>query len=90
MQQEHPENVIVTVRLERLGLEADARLPADTPMGKWLPELTMVLNRYRGTYLDPRGLAVIHDGRALEPSDTLAGLGAWDGSVLWLEERWQK
>lgn len=87
MQQNYPENIIVTVRLKRLDLEADVRLPADSVFESWLPELTGVLNQYRGTHLDPRTLTVSYNGRRLRANDTLAFLGAWDGSVLWLEER---
>lgn len=86
MQQNYPENVIVTVRLRRLNLEEDIRLPADSVFENWLPELTWVLNQYRRTYLDPHTLTVSYNGRNLQPNDTLASLGAWDGSVLWLEE----
>lgn len=87
MQQNYPENVIVTVHLKRLNLEADVRLPADSVFENWLPELTWVLNQHRGTYLDPRALTVSYNGRELQSNDTLASLGIWDGSVLWLEER---
>lgn len=87
MQQNYPENVIVTVRMNRYNLEEDIRLPADRPVENWLPELTEVLNQYRNTYLSPRTLTVCFNERELRSSDTLASLGAWDGSVLWLEER---
>jgi len=87
MQQNYPENVIVTVRLKSRDLEADVRLPADSVFENWLPELTWVLNEFRRTYLDSRSLAVSYNGRELQSNDTLASLGAWDGSVLWLEER---
>ena len=87
MQQNYPENVIVTVRLKRLNLEADVRLSADRTFENWLPELVGVLNEYRGLFLDPRTLVVWYNGRTLRSGDTLASLGAWDGSVLWLEER---
>ena len=87
MQQNYPENVIVTVRMKSLDLEADVRLPADSVFENWLPELTWVLNQYRGTYLAPRTLVVSYNGRELETNDSLASLGIWDGSVLMLEER---
>ena len=87
MQPNYPENVIVTVRSRSLNLEEDVRLPADGLFENWLPELAWVLNRYRRTYLDPHALAVSYNGRRLKPNDTLASLGIWDGSVLWLEER---
>lgn len=87
MQQNYPENVIVTVRLKRLNLEADVRLPADSVFENWLPELTGVLNQYRNTYLDPQALTVSYNGRELRSNDSLASLGAWDGSILLLEER---
>ena len=87
MEQNYPENVIVTVRLKWRNLEADVRLPTDSAFENWLPELTWVLNQYRKTYLDPRTLTVSYNGRKLQSNDTLASLGAWDGSVLWLEER---
>ena len=87
MQQNYPENVIVTVRLKRPNLEEDIRLPADSLFENWLPELTGVLNEYRRTHLNPRTLIVSYKGRELQSNDTLASLGAWDGSVLWLEER---
>ena len=87
MQQNYPENVIVTVRMKSLNLEADVRLPADSVFENWLPELTWVLNQYRRTYFDPQTLAVFHNGRELQSDDSLASLGIWDGSVLWLEER---
>ena len=83
----YPENVIVTVRLSGTNLEEDIRLPADGVFDNWLPELAWVLNEYRGTHLDPSTLAVSFHGRRLQSNDTLASLGAWDGSVLWLEER---
>ena len=86
MEQNYPENVIVTVRLKGLDLEADIRLPADSVLENWLPELAEVLNQYRRTYLDPRTLTVSYNGRELLPDDTLASLGDLDGSVLWLEE----
>lgn len=47
MQQNYPENVIVTVRLKRRNLEVDVRLPTDSAFENWLPELTWVLNQYR-------------------------------------------
>lgn len=87
MQQDYPENVIVTVRSRSLNLEEDVRLPADSVFENWLPELTWALNQYRRTYLEPHALTVSYNGRKLQSSDTLAALGAWDGSVLWLEER---
>jgi len=87
MQQNYPENVIVTVRMKSLDLEADVRLPADSVFENWLPELTWVLNQYRSTYLDPRTLTVSHSGRKLQSNDSLASLGIWDGSVLLLEKR---
>lgn len=87
MQQNYPENVIVTIRLKGQNLEADVRLPTESVFENWLPELTWVLNEYRKTHLDPRKLIVSYNGRTLHPNDTLASLGAWDGSVLWLEER---
>lgn len=87
MKQNYPENVIVTVRSRSFDLEEDVRLPADSVFENWLPELTWVLNQYRRTYLDPYALAVSYNGRKLQSNDTLASLGAWDGSVLWLEER---
>lgn len=87
MQQNYLENVIVTVRMKSLNLEADVRLPTDSVFENWLPELTWILNQYRGTYLDPRTLVVSHNERVLEPNDSLASLGIWDGSVLLLEER---
>ena len=87
MQQNYPENVIVTVRLKRLDLEADIRLATDSIFENWLPELTWVLNQYRRTNLDPCRLTVYFNGREVKSNDTLASLGAGDGSVLWLEER---
>lgn len=87
MQQNYPENVIVTVRLERVNLEKDIRLSTDRVFESWLPELTWILKKYCETDIDPRRLMVSFDGRELRPKDTLASLGAWDGSVLWLEER---
>lgn len=87
MQQNYPENVIVTVRLKRLNLEADVRLSTESVFENWLPELVEVLNQYRKTDLDPHTLAVSYSGQKLQASDTLASLGIWDGSVLWLEER---
>lgn len=87
MEQNYPENVIITVRLTRENLEADIRLPAAGMVKNWLPELTWVLNKYRNTYLEPRTLTISYNGRELRPNDTLASLGAWDGSVLMLEER---
>ena len=87
MQQNYPENVIVTVRMKSLDLEADVRLPADSVFENWLPELIWVLNQYRSTYLDPRTLTVSNNGRKLQSNDSLASLGIWDGSVLLLEER---
>lgn len=86
-QQNYPENVIVTVRMERLNLEADIRLATDSAFQDWLPELTSVLNQYRNTYLNPGRLTVTFHGKRLQPYDTLASLGAWDGSILQLEER---
>lgn len=87
MEKNYPENVIVTVRSRSLNLEEDMRLPADSVFENWLPELAWVLNQYRRTYLDPHTLTVSYKGRKLQSNDTLASLGAWDGSVLWLEER---
>lgn len=87
MQQNYPENVIVTVRLKGLNLEEDVRLSTDSVFENWLPELIWVLNQYRRTSLNPRTLTVSYNGRKLQSNDTLASLGAWDGSVLWLEER---
>jgi len=87
MEQNYPENVIVTVRMKIQNLEADVRLPADSVFENWLPELTSVLNKHRRTYLDPHTLTVSYNGRKLQSNDTLASLGAWDGSVLWLEVR---
>ena len=75
MKQNYPENVIVTIRSRSFNLEEDVRLPADSVF------------EYRRTYLDPYALAVSYNGRKLQSNDTLASLGAWDGSVLWLEER---
>ena len=45
MQKNYPENVIVTVRMKALNLEADVRLPVDSVFENWLPELTWVLNQ---------------------------------------------
>lgn len=87
MQQDYPENVIVTVCQKKMSLEADVRLPADGYFENWLPELTKVLNQYYRIYLEPRKLRVIYNDVELKLNDTLASLGAWDGSVLWLEER---
>lgn len=87
MEQNYPENVIVTIRSNSLKSEEDVRLPADGVFEDWLPELIWVMNQYRGIYLDPQTLTVSYNGRKLQPNDTLASLGAWDGSVLWLEER---
>lgn len=87
MKQNYPENVIVTVRSRSFNLEEDVRLPADSLFENWLPELTWVLNQYRRTYLNPQTLIVSYNGRKLQANDTLASLGAWDGSVLWLEKR---
>lgn len=87
MEQDYPENVVVTVRSRSLRLEEDVRLPADSVFENWLPELVWVLNRYRGTYLEPQTLTVSYNERTLQPNDSLATLGAWDGSVLWLEKR---
>lgn len=87
MQQNYPENVIVTVRLKRLNLEADVRLSTDSVFANWLPELAGLLNQYHSTYLNPRTLTVSYNGKILCANDTLASLGAWDGSILWLEER---
>ena len=87
MQQEYPENVIVTVCSKRLNLEADIRLATDSTFENWLPELIWVLNEYCKTNLDPRTLTVSYNGRELRSNDTLASLCVWDGSVLWLEER---
>ena len=89
MQQNYPENVIITVRLKGTNLEEDVRLSTDAAFENWRPELTWVLNEYRQTKLDPQTLAVSYCGRELQSNDTLASLGAWDGSVLWLEERWK-
>ena len=88
MQQNYPENIIVTVRMRIPNLEADVRLPADGAFENWLPELIWILNQYRKTNFDPRTLTVSYNGRKLQANDTLASLGAWDGSVLWLEEGW--
>lgn len=87
MHQNYPENVIVTVRMKQLDLEADVRLSTDSAFENWLPELVGVLNQYRGTYLAPRTLTVSYNGKKLLPNDTLASLGIWDGSILWLEGR---
>ncbi len=87
MKQEYPENVIVTVRLKGQNVEADIRLPTDSLFSHWLPELVAVLNQYCRTNLAARTLTVSYNGRELRSNDTLASLGAWDGSVLWLEER---
>ena len=87
MQQNYPENVIITVRSKSLKQEVDVRLPADSTVESWLPELAWVLNEYRRAHLDPCTLTVFYNGRKLRPNDTLASVGAWDGSVLWLEER---
>ena len=87
MQQNYPENIIVTVRLKLLNLEADVRLPSDSPFETWQPELIGVLNQYRGTYLNPVAVSVCYNGRELRAEDTLASLGIWDGSILCLEER---
>ena len=86
MQQNYPENVIVTIRSRSLNLEEDVRLPADSVFENWLPELIWILNQYRKTNFDPRTLTVSYNGRKLQANDTLASLGAWDGSVLLLEE----
>lgn len=86
MQQNYPENVIVTIRSRSFNLEEDVRLPADSMFENWLPELTWVLNQYRRTSLAPHLLTVSYNGRKLQANDTLASLGAWDGSVLLLEE----
>lgn len=87
MQQNYPENVIVTVRLKRLNLEADVRLSTDSVFENWLPELIRLLKEHRNTYLNPRTLTVSYNGKILHANDTLASLGAWEGSILWLEER---
>lgn len=84
MQQKYPENVIVTVRLRNM--EADVRLPTDSAFKNWFPELIKVLNQYRGVGLDSTCI-VSYNERKLQSNDTLASLGAWDGSVLWLEKR---
>ena len=87
MQPNYPENVIVTVCLKKRNLEADIRLSTDGTFANWLPELTWVLNKYRGMQLEPGKLTVSYEGKILQSNDTLASLGVWDGSVLWLEER---
>ena len=87
MQPNYPENVIVTVRMNARDLEEDVRLAADALFEHWLPELVGVLNQWCKAELDPRKLIVRYNGKMLQPNDTLASLGAWDGSVLQLEER---
>ena len=87
MHHDYPENVIVTVRLKSQNLEADVRLPTDSTFSSWLPELIWVLNQYRKTSLDPYTVTVSCNGRELQSDDTLAALGVWDGSVLWLKEK---
>ena len=87
MEQRYPENVIVTVRIIGARLEVDVRLPADGVFENWLPEFTAVLEQNHRISLDPHKISVSYNGKILRAGDTLASLGAWDGSVLWLEER---
>lgn len=87
MKQDYPENVIVTIRTKKPKREMDVRLPSDGMFQNWIQELISILNKYYEAQLDPCRVSVFYNGRKLQPTDTLASLGAWDGSILQLEGR---
>ena len=76
-----PERFIVTIVCG--SFETDLEIPARLPFGEWRQKLLEILKLTDARqFIGWQGLALSFNGRALLESDSLAQVGAFDGSVL--------
>jgi len=76
------ERVIVSLIRRGEGKELDLEVPVDIPAGALVQEIALALgwDDCSEIYADP-------PGRVLQPSETLAQAGVWDGARLFLQPR---
>lgn len=76
------ERVIVTLSRPGEGKELDLEVPLDIPIGTLIQEVALALgwDSRNVMYADP-------PGRVLQPYETLAQAGVWDGARLLFQEQ---
>jgi len=76
-----PERFIITVACG--AFETDLEIPARLPFGEWRQKLLEIIKLADARqFMSWQGLALSFNGRALLESDSLASVGAFDGSTL--------
>lgn len=83
MKKEIPQTVIVALEDQENGFSCDAELPSDMPAGELRTGLLRLLRSCEPRYYAGCDyLALNFNGLTIEEGQTLASVGAWEGSHL--------
>lgn len=82
------QNVIVTLRMGHEDM--DMELPAFLPIAELKVSILQTLRTlYPRSYSGCKAITLRSNGMILSPTQTLASLGIWDGSILQGEEEYR-
>ena len=90
MKAEIPETVLVCLIDERKNYKVDAELPSQMPGSELKTGLLRLLKKNEERlYLNSDSLIIRYNGSVLGDQETLASVGAWDGSELYLDSSYR-
>lgn len=82
------DSVLVTLEIKSIGVETDLSCPANKPVRFLREEILNVLREQYGSKMNPvQSISIEFNGRELTGDQTLASVGAWDGSYIFAYER---